>query len=164
MSILPGMIWDLLIRLSWIGLFVLLAVAYATGDEYPHTHVMIGYAIAALVITGIFWIVIRPRHARFPQIEYSPRGITAQINKAGIAPKALASVFFILATLPLCALVVMLLTHLLWGTTRVDEMHEVVAYFAIGLTVLYTAMVAIASIGHIKYRLQKMPKDKTHQL
>jgi cytochrome b len=152
----PDMIWDLLIRLSGIALFILLVIAYSTGEEYPHTHVMIGYAIAALVVFGIFWAVVRPHHAQFPPTVYSPRGIMALFENAERVPKTLASVFLILAALPLCALILMLMTHTLWGTTWIDEMHEVVAYFAVGLVAFYVAMVGIASSGHIEERLRKI--------
>ena len=156
MPVRPDMIWDLLIRLSGITLFVLLIVAYSTGDEYPHTHVMIGYAIAALVAAGVFWAVVRPRHVQFPPTVYRPSGVRALLQNADRVPKTLASLFLILAALPLCALILMLLTHTLWGTTWIDEMHEVVAYFAVGLVAFYVAMVGIASSGHIEDRLRKM--------
>jgi cytochrome b len=158
MPVRPDMIWDLLIRLSGIALFVLLVVAYSTGEEFPHTHVMIGYAIATLVAAGIFWAVVRPHHARFPPTVYSLRGIKAQFQNADRVPKTLVSVFLILAALPLCALILMLLTHTLWGTTWIDEMHEVVAYFAVGLVVFYIVMVGIASSGHVENRLRNLLK------
>jgi cytochrome b len=162
MPVRPDMIWDLLIRLSGIALFVLLVVAYSTGEEFPHTHVMIGYAIATLVAAGIFWAVVRPHHAQFPPTVYSPRGIKVLFQNADRVPKTLASVFLILAALPLCALILMLLTHTLWGTTWIDEMHEVVAYFAVGLVAFYVAMVGIASSGHIEDRLRKMFGGNKH--
>ena len=59
-------IWDLLIQLSGMALFLLLVIAYFTGEELPHTHVMIGYAIAGLLATSIFWAIVRPRRAPFP--------------------------------------------------------------------------------------------------
>jgi cytochrome b len=152
----PDMIWDLLIRLSGIALFVLLVIAYSTGDEYPHTHVMLGYAIAALVAVGIFWAVVRPRHVQFPPTVYSPRGIKALLQNADRVPKTLVSGFLILAAIPLCALILMMLTHTRWRTVWIDEMHEVVAYFAVGLVAFYVVMVSIASSGHIEGRLRKM--------
>ena len=76
--------------------------------------------------------------------------------QADRVPKTLASVFLLLAALPLCALMLMLLTHTLWGTTWIDEMHEVVAYFAVGLVAFYVAMVTIVGSGHIEGRLRKM--------
>jgi cytochrome b len=158
MPVRPDMIWDLLIRLSGIALFVLLAVAYSTGDEYPHTHMMIGYAIATLLVVAVFWAIVRPHHDRFPPTVYSPRGIRAQFQNADTMPRALATVFLILAALPACALILMLLTHTLWGTTWIDEMHEVVAYFAVGLVVFYTAMVGLASSGYVEDHVRKMFK------
>jgi cytochrome b len=162
MPVRPDMIWDLLIRVSGIALFVLLIVAYSTGEEYPHTHVMIGYAIATLFVFAIFWEIVRPHHDRFPPIVYSPRGLKAQFRDADRVPKALASVFLIMAALPLCTLLLMLLTHTLWGTTLIDEMHEVVAYFAVGLVVFYIVMVGIASSGYVEDRLRKMFKGNKH--
>ena len=159
MPMRPDMIWDLLIRLSGIALIILPIVAYSTGEEFPHTHVMIGYAIATVLAAGIFWAIVRPHHGRFPSIVYSPRGIKAQLQKADKVPKTLASVFLILAALPLCALILMLLTHTIWGTTWIDEMHEVVAYFTVGLVFLFVAMVGIASSGYIEERVRKMLKS-----
>jgi len=152
----PDMIWDMLIRLSGIALFALLVIAYSTGEEYPHTHMMLGYAIAALVAVSIFWAVVRPHHAQFPPTAYSPRGIKALLQNADRVPKTLVSAFLILAALPLCALILMMLTHTLWGTVWIDEMHEVVAYFAVGLVAFYVVMVGIASSGHIEDRLRKL--------
>jgi len=152
----PDMIWDLLVRLSGIALFVLLVVAYSTGDEYPHTHMMIGYAIATLLVVAVFWTIVRPHHDRFPPTIYSPRGIKAQFQNADSTLRTLATIFLILAALPSCALILMLLTHTLWGATRIDEIHEVVAYFAVGLVAFYTAMVGIASSGYVEDRVRKM--------
>lgn len=155
----PDMTWDFLIRLSGAALFVLLVVAYSTGEEFPHTHKMIGYAIAALLAAGIFWAIIRPRHNRFPTTVYSPREIKAQFRTL---PKALGFIFLVLAALPFCAFILMMLTHTLWGTTWIDEMHEVVAYFTLGLVVFYVVMVAIASIRHVEDRFRTVLKGKKH--
>lgn len=150
------MIWDLVFRLSGIALFALLGVAYFTGEEYPHTHVMIGYAIISLLAAGIFWAFVRPRQTAFPRTFYSPRGVKEQFENADKLSKTLATVFLLMAALPLCALILMLLTHTIWGATRIDEMHEVVAYFAVGLVALYVVMVGIASLGHVEGRMRKL--------
>jgi cytochrome b len=156
MPVRPDMVWDLLIRLSGFALFILLVIAYSTGEEYPHTHLMIGYAIAALLFVGIAWEILRPHHARFPRTVYGAHGIKAQFQNADRIPKTLALVFMIMASLPLCALILMLLTHTVWGTTWIDEMHEVVAYFTVGLVLLYVAMVGIASSNYIEDRVRKL--------
>ena len=114
---------------------------------------MIGYGIAALLAVSIFWAIVRPRRAPFPAAVYTPRGIKAQFQNAAGLPRTLASVFSIMAALPLCALLLMAFTHTLWGTTWIDEMHEVVAYFALGLIVVYAVMVGLASSNFIENRV-----------
>jgi hypothetical protein len=148
--------WDLLIWLSGFVLFVLLIIAYSTGEEYPHTHIVIGYAIVTVVAAGVLWGIVRPRHVPYPPNVFSPRGIKSAYQKADRIPKTLASGFLIMAALPACAILLMLLTHTLWGTTRIDEMHEVVAYFTVGLVAFYVAIVGIASSGFIEERLRKL--------
>jgi cytochrome b len=152
----PDITWDLLIWLSGFVLIVLLVIAYSTGEEYPHTHVVIGYAIATVVAAGILWGIVRPHHLQYPPHVYSPRGIKSVFQNAEGVPKTLASAFLIMAALPLCAFLLMWLTHTLWGTTRIDEMHEVVAYFTVGLVVFHVAIVGIASSGPIEDRLRKL--------
>ncbi|MFY9951632.1 hypothetical protein [Bradyrhizobium sp.] len=157
------MIWDLLIQLSGIALLFLLVVAYATGEEFPDTHDMIGYAIAALLAVSFFWAIVRPKHhVQFLPTVYSPRGMKALFQNADRVPKTLASAFLILAAVPLCALVLVMFTHTLWGTTWIDEMHEVVAYFAVGLVAFYIAMVGIASSGYVEDRLRKLLRGNKH--
>src|SRR4051794_1118982 len=107
----PGKTRDFSIRLSGVALFVLLIIAYSTGEEFPHTHQMIGYGIAALLAVGIFWEIVRPKNDRFPPSVYSQRELKAQFQDL---PKALGSVLLILAALPLCAFILMMLTHTLW--------------------------------------------------
>lgn len=156
MPMRPDMVWDLVIRLLGIALFVLLVVAYATGEEYPHTHMMIGYAAAALVAAGILWAVIKPRHPPFTPAVHSPMSIKALFQGADRVPQAVASGFLILTALPLCALALTLLTHTWWGTTMIDEMHEVIAYFAVALVGFYVVLVGIASSGPVEDRLRRM--------
>jgi cytochrome b len=121
------------IRISGWCLLILLIVAYATGEEYPHTHAIIGYGIAVLVVAAICWEFFRTRSAAsdMPQ--------TAGIAFLIILP--------ILSLLAASALMIMLITHNFWGTTLVDEMHEVVAYFALGLLAFYLAAVTVTSIA-----------------
>ena len=35
-------------------------VAYATGEEFQHTYMLIGCAIAALIVTNLYWELVRP--------------------------------------------------------------------------------------------------------
>lgn len=154
----PIMIWDVLIQISGIALLALLFIAYFTGEEYPHTHVLLGYALAGLFAVYVFWTVVRPRLAPLPQNFYSLGEFKEQFQNAGILPRTIAALFLLMAALPLFALLLMLLTHTIWGATRIDEMHEVVAYFAVGLVVFYVAMVGIASIGYVEGHVRNLLK------
>jgi hypothetical protein len=150
----PDMIWDSIIQFSGLALLALLLVAYFTGEEYPHTHVMIGYALASLFAVYVLWSIARPRLAPLPQKVVSPSGFKAQFQNAGKLPRTMAALFLLMSTLPLFALILMLVTHTIWGATRIDEMHEVVAYFAVGLVVIYVAMVGMASLGYVSARMR----------
>jgi hypothetical protein len=150
-----GAVWGLLIQLSGMALLVLLVVAYATGEEYPHTYEMIGYAIAILVTADLLWFALVHRDRPAP---FTPSAIKMQFRNAGGLAKTLALLIALLAALPLCALMVMLLTHTLWGATTIDEMHEVVAYFALGLVALHVVLVGIASSAHVEGQLRRRPR------
>jgi hypothetical protein len=49
----------------------------------------------------------------------------------------------------------MLMTHTIWGTSWVDEMHEVIAYFAVGLVVPYCVLVGARSVQLIGLRWRR---------
>lgn len=94
-----GAVWDLLIQLSGIALLILLVIAYATGEEYPHTHTMIGYAIAILVIVNLLWAALVPRD-RTLSAPYTPRAIKMHFQNAGGPAKTVALLVAMLAALP----------------------------------------------------------------
>jgi cytochrome b len=154
-SVQSGAVWHLLIQLSAVALLALLVIAYGTGEEYAHTHAMIGYAIAILVMANLIWFVVSPRDRTLPA-PYTPGAIRMHFRNAGGLAKALTSLIALLAALPLFALFVMLITHTLWGTTAIDEMHEVVAYFALGLVAFQVLLVGIASSAYIEDRLRNL--------
>lgn len=67
-------------------------------------------------------------------------------------------VLVLLAALALVTLILIVLTHSLWRVAAVDEMHEVVAYFGLGLVLFYVAVVLIASAEHLERALGRRPK------
>ena len=62
-------VWDVLFRVAALCLGVLLVLAYVTGEEFQHTHVLIGYGLAAVVITTIYWELVRPPQAPLPWLD-----------------------------------------------------------------------------------------------
>lgn len=144
-------LWDFEIRASAVCLFLLLVVAYVTGEEYQHTHAAIGYSIAALMITQLLWELLRPHSARyFDSIFHPPRVRTVFQRDVG-HPK-ISSGFFVLvvatiiAVIALAALVLVFFTHNFYPATAVDEMHEVITYLAVGLVIFHVALVIVASM------------------
>ena len=134
---------DRYIRLFGCSVFVILIAAYATGEEFVHTHEMIGYAIAVLVISALIWEIITRRAARVPRDPAQHDGMqSAAIGLLIILPIA--------SVLASTALLLMVVTHNYWGATLVDEMHEVVAYFGVGLLVFYVASVLVTSIASMR--------------
>jgi hypothetical protein len=148
-------VWHPLVQLAGIVLLILLAAAYVTGEEYAHTYEMIGYALALVLAINLFWLMVGPQSMRSSQV-YSPRAVADLFKNPDGLTRTIAYLIAILATLPLFALFITLLTHTIWGATWIDEMHEVIAYFLFGLVLAYVVMVLIASSGYIEDRLRKL--------
>ncbi len=152
-------VWDVLLRGAGGGLLLLLAAAYFTGEEFPHTHMLIGYAIAAVALVNLYWELVRPHALRLPGA-HAPHVTFGAVLRAAFAPEAPAvaavGVLGVTAVLAAVALALMAATHNLWPAAAVDEMHEVVAYFALGLVVLHVAVVLIASSEHLERRLARL--------
>jgi cytochrome b561 len=138
---------DRYIRLFGGGVFVVLIVAYATGEEFVHTHKMIGYGIAALLVSALIWEIIKRRSVSLSRAQAGEARPREGLQSAGVA---LLIILPILALLAAAALLLMIVTHNYWGMTVVDEMHEVVAYFGIGLLVFYVASVLVTSIASMR--------------
>jgi len=122
---------------------VILIVAYATGEEFVHTHKLIGYAIAALLVSALISEIIQRRTVSL----WRAQAEEGRLHSAGVA---LLIMLPILGLLAAAALLLMIATHNYWGATLVDEMHEVVAYFGVGLLVFYVASVLVTSMASMR--------------
>lgn len=156
-----GALWDFVIRASGVCLFLLLVVAYATGEEVQHTHMLVGYAIAALLIIGLWWELFRAHQSRYLDSIFHPPKVRALFQRAArkvahtnkIATGLFVmAVVFAVAVIALFALILMFLTHNFYPATKIDEMHEVVAYFALGLVAFHVIVVIVASAEHFDSR------------
>lgn len=157
-------VWDVLIRVAALCLGVVLLVAYLTGEEVQHTHTLIGYGLAAVIIATVYWELVRPHHARFLGPIFRADTLTTVFRTALAPPRkgpsafAAMGVLVLLAILALVTLVLIVVTHSLWSAVAVDEMHEVVAYFSLGLVAFFVAVVAIASGEHLERVLGRRSK------
>jgi cytochrome b561 len=69
-----------------------------------------------------------------------------------LAHRKISTGFFVLAVatavavIALFALVLVFLTHNFYSATAIDEMHEVIAYLALGLVAFHVVLVIVASM------------------
>jgi cytochrome b len=159
-----GDVWDVLIRMAAVCLGIVLVLAYVTGEEFQHTHALIGYGLVAVVFATIYWELVRPQQARFRGSVFNAATLVSALRNAralpgkGTGAVAIFGVLLVLAVLALVTLALIVLTHSLWSAAAVDEMHEVVAYFSIGLVVFFVAVVLIASAEHLERALGRRPR------
>jgi cytochrome b len=73
-------VWDPFVRVFHWSLVALFVAAFATGDESERLHVMVGYAIAALVGLRIAWGFAGSTHARFTDFVKSPGAVLAYLR------------------------------------------------------------------------------------
>jgi cytochrome b len=150
-------LWDFAIRASAVCLALLLVIAYVTGEETQHTHAILGYALAGLVVTQIWWELFRPHASRYVDSVFHPERVAELFKRVSsdLADGTVAAGTFVLAvamviaTISIFTFVLVFLTHNLYPATAVDEMHEVVAYLALGLVVFHIALVVIASMQRL---------------
>jgi cytochrome b len=166
------LIWDIVIRASAFCLILLVALAYFTGEETRHTHAILGYALATLLLTLLYWELVRPQKDRFAgnifgvltfrAIIQSMRSNSLTDHSRSASSLAILGTVLVLAVLAFCAILVMALTHTLWRAASVDEMHEVIAYFALGLVAFYVAIVVIASGEYVGHHLRRAFGHREH--
>jgi hypothetical protein len=151
-------VWNTMLRSSGFGLLFLLAAAYFTGDEYQHTHMMIGYGIAMVIAANLYWELVHPHqlHVRGTHAPAASFSAVLQGALIGDTPGfAALTVLSLVAILAGVAMILMTVTHL-WAVPMVDEMHEVVAYFTLGLVVLHVAVVLIGSANYLERRVARV--------
>ncbi len=73
-------VWDPFARICHCSLTALLALAFATGNEFEELHIATGYAVAGLVVSYILWGIIGSPHARFSDSFRSPREVLAYLH------------------------------------------------------------------------------------
>ncbi len=151
-------VWDPFVRVFHWSLVALFIAAFATGDDSERLHVMVGYAIAALVALRLAWGFVGPTHARFADFVKSPGAVLAYLRdmasfKArrylGHNPAGGMMILFLLAALAgTCVTGTMMTTKAWWGSHELEEVHEAFANGALALIGLHVAGVIFASIEH----------------
>lgn len=147
--------WDAFVRLFHWTLVVCFALNAAVLDEDGAWHERVGYAILGLVVLRILWGIVGPRRARFtsfpPDLSAAlahlgemSRGITHRHESHN--PLGALMVYNLLATLLAVGLTGwMMTTDAFWGVDWVEEVHEMLANWAIFSVVLHVGGVIFES-------------------
>ncbi len=151
-------VWDPFVRLFHWSLVGLVAVSFATGDEFERMHIATGYGVAGLVVLRLVWGVFGSRHARFGDFVRGPRTTVAYVRAAfrgraarhlGHNPAGAAMIVAILALLAGISLTgVLMTTDAFWGAKWVEEIHEALANSLAVLIALHVAGVVASSLAH----------------
>jgi cytochrome b len=149
-------VWDPFVRLFHWSLVGLFAFAFLTGDEWKSAHIYAGYAVGILILARIIWGLIGSEHARFSSFIYSPLTVLSFLRDTAMMKAkryighnpagGLMVVALILSVSSIAATGYMMTTDAFWGVEWVEEAHETLVWFTIGLIVLHVAGVIFASI------------------
>ena len=142
---------------------VLLLTGYLTGEEVQHTHALLGYGLAAVLIATVFWELMRPHEHRASGVSTGVTAARAAFTTPSSSqfggPALIASALMLLVgLLALIALAMLWLAHSLWTAVDVDEAHEAIAYLSLGLAVFFVLMVIFGSSQETVRRL-RIPRD-----
>jgi len=173
-------VWDPWVRISHWGLAVAFMVAWVTSeDDFADLHVLAGYTVLALVALRLVWGVVGTRHARFASFVRGPQTVLAYLRDMvllrapateGHNPAAGAMILALLAALALTGLSGMMLygaeegagplaglmAPFVFMKDGLEEVHEVLAGFTLGLVGLHVAGVLFSSLLHRENLIRAM--------
>ncbi|MGR3400315.1 MAG: cytochrome b/b6 domain-containing protein [Paracoccus sp. (in: a-proteobacteria)] len=151
-------VWDPFVRLFHWSLVALIAGTWLTADGPKILHEGMGYVIAGLVALRVIWGLIGPRHARFADFIRGPRPVLAHLRDLaagrerrylGHNPAGGAMIAALLLTVAGTALIGWLqTTDAFWGSSAMEEVHEVLATLILVLVGLHVAGVLVESLRH----------------
>ncbi|MCG5502155.1 cytochrome b/b6 domain-containing protein [Ectothiorhodospira lacustris] len=163
-------VWDPFVRIFHWGLASAFIIAYAVGDDAMDIHTLAGYAVLVLVLARIPWGFIGGTHARFRDFVRPPGEVMAHIRgllrgqpeyHRGHNP--LAGWIYVLMFISLIGLTVSgiatlgaeesagplagLMASAGHGTAEaVEEIHEFLANFTLGLVLIHLTGVLLGSL------------------
>ncbi len=166
-------VWDLPIRVFHWTLVLGVILAYLSAKyRFGGAHVLIGYALCALLMARAVWGIVGGKYARFASFRFSRRETTAYFlamvrgnprHYVGHNPAGALMVFALLATLALVLLagiatdgVIDFSGPLSGIATRVDDetcylvrhLHAWLVNLGIGLVILHLVGVVWGSVQH----------------
>ncbi len=165
-------VWDPLVRAFHWSLVAAFATAYLTEEEILDLHVWAGYLVLALIGIRVIWGLIGTRYARFSDFVRGPRTILGYLQGIlqGKAPRYLghnpaggAMILLLLLSLTATGLSGLALYGAeefagplaglmrgfpeAWGE-GLEEVHEALANFTLGLIAIHLLGVIVSSLIH----------------
>ncbi|CAM3617888.1 cytochrome b/b6 domain-containing protein [Paracoccus nototheniae] len=151
-------VWDGFVRLFHWSLVALIAGVWLTAEGPRLLHERLGYAIAILIAARLVWGLIGPRHARFADFIRRPRTVLAYLRDLragrerrylGHNPAGGAMIAALLLAVTGTALTGWLqTTDAFWGSSAMEEVHEVLATLILVLAALHVTGVLVESLRH----------------
>jgi len=165
-------VWDAFVRLFHWALVASFTVAFLSGEERDlrMLHCWAGYAAASLVALRILWGVIGTHYARFSQFVHGPKTVLNYLKSVVTGREArylghnpAGGVMIVLLLLAITGLSLtghLLTTDAFWGSTTMEEIHEVLANGILALVVLHVSGVIVESLRHRENLVRAMITGK----
>ena len=154
------LIWDLPTRLfHWLlssGFIVAAVISLLLGDDSPlfPYHAIIGLIIALMVCLRVIWGVVGTRYARFGTFFFGPGAVIEYMKSTivrggaryiGHNPGSALAIFALLALVLALAVTGVMMGQ---GNEGVEDIHEILAWVAVGVVVVHVLGVALHTILH----------------
>lgn len=165
-------VWDPLVRVFHWSLVAGFATAFIVEDDLLGVHVWAGYLVLTLIAVRLVWGLIGTRHARFSDFVRSPGAVLAYLRDVvslraprylGHNPAGGAMILLLLTCVAATGISGLALYGAeefagpLAGVMRglppflgdvLEETHEALAYFTLGLILIHVAGVLVSSLLH----------------
>lgn len=159
-------VWDPAVRIFHWSLVTAFAVAYFTADNAGAVHQWSGYAALGLVAFRLIWGVIGSRHARFSDFMPGPAKLVGYVRQMirGREPRylghnpgaAIMILFLLLATGVIGVSGWLLTTDWGWGSTIIEEVHEVTVNITLVAIALHVGAAVYESFRHRENLIRSM--------
>lgn len=174
-------VWDILVRIFHWTLAMAFLVAWLSAEELDTLHYSAGYTIAALVTFRVIWGVIGTHYARFNSFVFRWKTVKSYLKEffslkpsryVGHNPAGGLMVILLLISLALVALtgMAMIASDGLgplagsWFSQLsgewIEDFHELLANFTLGLVVFHIAGVVVSSLIHKENLIRAMITGK----
>ena len=166
MNVQSVRVWDPLVRIFHWTLVASFVIAWLTGDDWMTVHHWAGYAAAALVVFRIVWGFSGSTYARFGQFVRSPAVVLGFLRDMlkrkepryiGHNPAGGIMIIALIAAMLFTSVSGWMMTlDAYWGEEWIEEVHEVLANFMLGMVILHVAGVLWASYAHHENLVRSM--------